>query len=137
MKIDQSYGVIPLQKKDDVWHVFLIQLHAGHWGFPKGHSEQGETPMQTASRELLEETGLMIRRFLSEKIFEETYFFRSKGDLVKKNVGYFIAEVEGKVVMQAEELAASQWVPFARAEEFLTFVELKKLLHEVYAQFKD
>ena len=34
----------------------------GHWAFPGGHLEFGETPMDCARRELMEETGLEVRR---------------------------------------------------------------------------
>lgn len=40
--------------------VFMVQNAQGLWGFPKGHREDGETPLQAAIRETLEETGLVI-----------------------------------------------------------------------------
>ncbi|MFP2769020.1 NUDIX hydrolase [Oceanisphaera sp. KMM 10153] len=48
-----------------VWHrqqVLLVKRkyppHAGHWGFPGGKLEWGETMAEGAARELLEETGI-------------------------------------------------------------------------------
>lgn len=48
-----------------VWHqqqVLLVKRkfapHAGHWGFPGGKLEWGETMSEGAARELLEETGI-------------------------------------------------------------------------------
>ena len=34
-----------------------------HWGFPKGHVEKDETDEETAKREVLEETGLMLTEY--------------------------------------------------------------------------
>lgn len=43
-------------------HVILVQRgkapNAGWWGFPGGHVELGETALEAATRELLEETGV-------------------------------------------------------------------------------
>jgi 8-oxo-dGTP pyrophosphatase MutT (NUDIX family) len=39
----------------------LVQgRHTGKWSFPKGHSNEGETPMECTKREIYEETGLSV-----------------------------------------------------------------------------
>ena len=48
---DFSCGVIPYRVVDGTRQFLLIQHKAGHWAFPKGHPEAGETNLQTARRE--------------------------------------------------------------------------------------
>jgi 8-oxo-dGTP diphosphatase len=53
-------GVIAVVPRND--HVILVQRgkapNKGQWGFPGGHVELGETALEAAARELLEETGV-------------------------------------------------------------------------------
>lgn len=60
MKREVSYGIVPLRYMEGGWQILLIRHHAGHWTFPKGHADRGESPQQTAERELREETGLAV-----------------------------------------------------------------------------
>lgn len=134
MRNDQSYGIIPLRKIKGKWHVFLVQLYAGHWGFPKGHPEKGEDPHQAATRELLEETGLTIIKMLPASPVEENYFFKDKGILIKKNATYFLAEVLGKASTQEAEIADSKWVLLSEASKHLTFQQTKDACQQVIDQ---
>ncbi|TDE86698.1 NUDIX hydrolase [Deinococcus sp. S9] len=43
---------------DGAGRVLLVRYRSGAWAFPKGHLEAGETPEQTAVREVREETGV-------------------------------------------------------------------------------
>ncbi|MFT7592868.1 MAG: 8-oxo-dGTP diphosphatase [Paracoccaceae bacterium] len=56
-------GAIAIVLKDR--HVLLAQRgkqpDAGLWGFPGGHVELGETALAAATRELVEETGVIAR----------------------------------------------------------------------------
>lgn len=121
MGYEASYGVIPLCNKEGIWHVLLIQQHAGHWGFPKGHAERKEQPQQAARRELLEETGLVILCYLTEQPLIEAYQFFSRGKRIEKTVTYFLAEVAGELKLQCEEVKAAKWIPLSDAAEHLTF----------------
>ena len=58
--MEKSCGIVLFYSDE-----FLIIQHStesnelkGHWDFPKGHVEENETELETASRELKEETGI-------------------------------------------------------------------------------
>lgn len=123
MSRELSYGIIPCRRLKEGWEVFLVQLHAGHWGFPKGHPNKGEEPLEAARRELFEETCLKVVRLLGEEPFSESYTYADRD----KTVTYFLAEVAGEVSVQAEEVADSGWFSLPEVESRITFAELKSL----------
>ncbi|GAM17918.1 hypothetical protein SAMD00019534_010930 [Acytostelium subglobosum LB1] len=133
---DTCYGVIPLRRKNgdqeqqQEWEILVIQhLKGEHWAFPKGHPEPNETALESAKRELHEETGLVIDTLLVEQPLTEHYNFENKrGDTINKSVHYFLAQVSGTLVLQAEEVKDSRWVPINDAHTLLTFDAAKNLL---------
>lgn len=134
MITDNSFGIIPVRKSTSGWEVLII-LHRGgrHWGFPKGHAEEDETPQETATREFFEETGLTVVKILSEEDFVETYDFFSRGHKIYKTVNYFVAEVQGVVSLQANEVKDSKWVPLLEAHKHLTFPQARTLCRKALA----
>ena len=131
MKQEFSYGVIPLRIYRRQWQVLLVQHHAGHWAFPKGHGNPEESPDQTAKRELFEETGLKIKQFLSNESLVESYYFHKQKELIHKRVEYFIALVKGRIVIQEEEIRAYQWLSPEEALACLTFKEARMLCQQL------
>lgn len=130
MKKDHSYGIIPLRIHDHKQEVLLVQHHAGHWAFPKGHPEKGESPQQAAERELKEETGLIIVRYLHDLPFIENYFFYFNDSLIHKTVWYYLALVEGEVINQACEIQNSTWMSWDDALMRMTFKEGRRICQE-------
>ena len=63
MTLEFSYGIIPFKYDSHGVKVLLIQHLCGHWAFPKGGAELNEHPIDTAQRELKEETNLDVKRF--------------------------------------------------------------------------
>jgi len=127
---EKSFGIIPLKKEEGRWKVLLIKHQTGHWAFPKGHPDEGESPIETATRELKEETSLKIVDLISETPLQENYIFKRKDSLVYKAVDYFLAVVGGGITIQADELADYEWVDLFEAKMKITFPEGKNLCTE-------
>lgn len=132
MKKETSYGIVPLRVKQVDWEVFLVQHHAGHWAFPKGHANRGETPQQTAERELQEETGLTVQRYLSSEPLLENYFFSFQGKLISKTVQYFLALAQGEIFLQELEIKSGRWLSLPEAMNLITFKEGKRVCQQAY-----
>ncbi len=129
---DESFGTIPVVLEGKVWKVFLIQHQKGrHWGFPKGHAEAGEDERMTATRELLEETGLGVKRFLRTEPFSEEYSFRVNGKLIRKKVRYYLVEAQGVYRLDPNEILDGRWFSFQDAALKVTFSETKAILAAV------
>ncbi|MBF5059180.1 hypothetical protein NEPTK9_000688 [Candidatus Neptunochlamydia vexilliferae] len=112
-----------------MWEAFLIQhLEGGHWGFPKGHPEKGESPKQTAERELLEETGMTVGRYLDAPYLVEKYQYIHDGLLIDKTVRFYLAETASpKYTLQAEEICGGKWLLLKDLLSYATFEEEKNL----------
>ncbi len=136
-----SYGVIPFLKKDGEV-LFLLVRHAdGHWGFPKGHQDAGETPIETARREFFEETGIKDSNIREGARFEEQYQYEDNGTVFHKTVVYFLAEVRHEdtrtPVDFANEIPEIRWVTFDDGMKTLTFEEAKELLKEAHETLRE
>lgn len=137
---DQAFGIIPiLQGTAPNFLYLLIQHKKGHWGFPKGHADPGETAEQTAQREFQEETGLVAYRLLPRLQFTEQYRFlkRKKGIWVHKTVVYFVGEVARErsgnpptVTIQPEEVTDFRWCTASQALMLLTYEVGQKTLRD-------
>ena len=119
---------------------FLILQHkyGKYWSFPKGRSEKGETSLDTAKREIHEETGISEFKFLEK--FSETinYFVRRGKRLIPKEVRYFLVQFSKSVeVNLSPEHIAYKWLNFDDAISQITHNNSKELLSEVYRQLKN
>ncbi len=137
MREETSYGIIPFSKVGDDLKVFVILHKKGnHWGFPKGHAEGVETPIQAATRELKEETGLAVEKHLLSTPLTEQYTFYRNGEKVLKTAAYFPAFVNGTPQLQEEEIREGRWLSCADAMKTLSFFEARAILNQVLHELK-
>lgn len=125
---DFSCGVIPVHRSSQGDRYLLVRHRAGHWAFPKGHPNPGESDVEAARREFEEETGIRDYELLEGVSFEERYRIL-RTPPVEKTVRYFVARVaDPSVRIQPEEITAFRWLALGPALDRLTFGEARDLL---------
>jgi len=97
--------------------------NGGHWDFPKGHMEQGETKEQTAIREVLEETGIEIK-IISDKQYKNSY--KPKMNIQKEVIFFEALPIGGTLKNQESEVSDIEWVELDNVLEKLTYENSKK-----------
>ena len=125
MKVKCCGGVICHDGK-----VLMVHQDNGVFAFPKGHMEEGETEIETARREILEETGISVELDSSRR-FEFGYHIEDED--IDKTVVLFIGEPNGEVDLKAQEGEISEvfWVPVDEVEGHLQFPEWIDVWHKV------
>ncbi len=73
-------GVVIQNEKGEVLLKLRQGSHgAGEWALPGGHLEFGETIFEGAKREVVEETGLVVKEFELISVFDELRYIKSDG----------------------------------------------------------
>jgi len=110
----KSAGIIPIYVFAGITKVLMLRSY-DHWDFPKGLVEDGEIEIESAIRELKEETGLENPEFLWGKDSYETEPYGKNG----KTASYYAARVSNAniVLPVNEELGKPEhdefrWVSF-------------------------
>lgn len=95
-------------------HQFLLMKHPDRWDLPKGHADPGETPRQTAIRELCEETGLTPSQVHLDERFEfrieYPVHYPQEPKPRLKRVFYFLGWIPHATEIHCTEHPASHWV---------------------------
>ncbi len=134
MQYEKSCGAIVFRKFHGNTELLLIKhANGGHWSFPKGHVEEAETEVQTAVREVKEETGIDI---MIDDSFRETVLYSPKKDTMKQVV-YFLAFAKTyKPTPQPEEISQIRWVEINHAYQILSYDNDRQLVNKVKAMIK-
>ena len=123
---EHSCGAVVVHGHGAATRYLLIKnRRSSNWGFPKGHMEIGETPKDTARREIFEETGLTV-------VFLPQFHNYSKyriGKNVEKLVEVFLAYAEDTAVrIQQSEIDDLVWLTYEDAVVALKFDNDKTIL---------
>ncbi len=131
-----SYGIIPIYKNvQGNYEVLLVKTIGGRYRwFPKGHTEEEETPLMAAQREFIEETWIPEVKIYQEKIFKEHYTYpRRDQEVIDKYIWYYVWFVwSQQVIKQKAEIKDTIRLPANKVREKLTYQSLKTLWDKAY-----
>ena len=132
MLYEKSCGFVAYTEKKNVRLYLVIRALNGDYGFPKGHTEDGETEYETARRELKEETGAEVEIIEGFRC-EAEYPLPRRNNVMKRSV-YFLGRCKEDILTpQESEVSEARFVPFDEALELLTFEDTKRILKEANA----
>lgn len=122
---ERSCGAVIWRLAEGRRQYLLARHNGGHWSFPKGHVEGGETEAETAAREIREETGL---RAEIDTSFRQVVTYYPKQGVIKDVIFFLATPYGGAEHAQEEEIAELAWLPFQETRERITFATDEEVL---------
>lgn len=106
----------------------------GLWGLPKGTPNPGETPEQTALREVREETGVEVE--IEDRIDAVEYWFvrAAANTRFHKFVHFYLMRpVGGDTSLHDHEHDYVEWLPVEQAKSLLTYANEVRIVEKAQA----
>ena len=112
----KSCGVLPWRiQNGEKEYLLVFETFSQCWSLPKGHMEAGETEVETALRELFEETGMTGELDITKRTVLEYPI----SPIAQKQVVIFPARVSGTPHLRPGETERFCWVNAAQLAEYL------------------
>jgi 8-oxo-dGTP pyrophosphatase MutT (NUDIX family) len=136
-----SVGAAVFRVEEGGRKYLILRYPSGHFDFPKGHMEVGESEEDTLRRETEEETGIRTLRVLPDRT-SIRYFYIAKGSecerriregrgfWIFKAVHFYPAETDEIEVHISHEHTGFEWLSYEQALRKLTFENAKEVLRQ-------
>ncbi len=115
-KNEKSCGAVVYNPKNEKF--LIIKMKNGNWGFPKGHMEGEESEIETAYREVMEETGINIKIFHS---FKESIKYIPSPNTLKEVVFFIGISQTESVSVDKNEIEDFMWCYYEEALKLITY----------------
>ena len=122
-----TYGIVLVSDKGNI--LVVKGRLSEKWGFPKGHGNNGEKPLDAALRELKEEAGIDVSDL------PPPYERRFKTKSGAMGGTYFIYKVKNEPSLSigdTKEICDAMWCPKERLPSLLANMDLKAFCYRKY-----
>lgn len=124
---EKSCGAVVYKKEKDKLYILIEEMKGGHFSIPKGHVEDNETEVETALREIKEETNLDVAL---DSNFREVVSYSPYQNCIK-DVVFFVAEAKTfDTKEQLIEVSKIYWLEPYDAINKLTFESDKEVVRK-------
>ncbi len=115
---ETSYGGVVVRGDDVI--VIIPRGRRRVRGLPKGGPMAGESPQETAAREVREETG--ITATVRDRLGQVDYTYRRGGRRIDKTVHFYLCLFErGDTADHDHEVDDARWMPLEEARQRLSY----------------
>ena len=129
MRREFSAGGVVVRRMRGRWFAAVVRPRREHdrpqvWALPKGLIDAGEGVLETALREVYEETGLRGRA--AQKLGDVRYVYTWEGERIFKVVSFFLLRAKGGRIGDLPagmeiEVAEARWVQLEDAPALLSY----------------
>jgi 8-oxo-dGTP pyrophosphatase MutT (NUDIX family) len=146
MRKEFSAGAVVVRRLRHQWWIAVIEParqgnpehQSGVVALPKGNVDPGESPEQTARREVLEETGLNAELLVTLGSIHYTYVRNwSRKEKIPKTVTFYLMKYRsgqiGKITPAMQhEVTRTYWMPLQEAVARLSYKEHRRIARQAW-----
>ena len=127
---ETSYGGVVVRGTDTI---IITPTGKTVTGLPKGGARAGETPEETAAREVREETGVDVR--VREHLGDVHYWYRRSGKRILKTVHFYLCDyVAGDTADHDHEVDKAVWMRLEDAAVKLSFPGEREMIERALSK---
>ena len=128
---ERSAGAVLFRETSSDKMYLLLNYPSGHWDFVKGNIEEGETLKETVIREIREETVITDVSFVDDFEDKVEYHYQRDGELVHKEVVFFLAKTNTESIKISHEHQGFVWLGYNDALKKLTYKNAQNVMKKV------